>query len=310
MKNFKMDVLELSDNGKIIKSDEKTLLSVEEIERACDWIRTKTPKKTSLHDFPNFTSTFITANKGKKVDTNGFLGGYCELSNSVYQNSQGVTIGSGVMTLGYTTSVPIYKENFSYIVAMFTAKKLIQQDWLNDKDEYLKPNENCEKFEQFMYDSIVYSIFNNSSGQSSLRQVEYKNQQWDVKNEFFWMSKDQMIELADENGYDELYNDARTSSDRYVYKLLFGEERIYDKLSPDAKLVLDKATELVKKTILERYRKANSENHLNSWDSGYAQLKVVCKEHFQEDFKEFRQLYKNLEDRMRPLVYELGFLMK
>jgi hypothetical protein len=310
MKNFKMDVLELSDNGKIIKSDEKTLLSVEEIERACDWIRTKTPKKTSLYDFPNFTSTFITANKGKKVDINGFLGGYCELSNSVYQNSQGVTIGSGVMTLGYTTSVPIYKENFSYIVAMFTAKKLIQQDWLNDKDEYLKPNENCEKFEQFMYDSIVYSIFNNSSGQSSLRQVEYKNQQWDVKNEFFWMSKDQMIELADENGYDELYNDARTSSDRYVYKLLFGEERIYDKLSPDAKLVLDKATELVKKTILERYRKANSENHLNSWDSGYAQLKVVCKEHFQEDFKEFRQLYKNLEDRMRPLVYELGFLMK
>ncbi len=32
-----MDVLELSDNGKIIKSDEKTLLSVEQIERACDW---------------------------------------------------------------------------------------------------------------------------------------------------------------------------------------------------------------------------------------------------------------------------------
>ena len=29
-----------------------------------------------------------------------------------------------------------------------------------------------------------------------------------------------------------------------------------------------------------------------------------------DDFKEFRQLYKNLEDRMRPLVYELGFLMK
>jgi hypothetical protein len=310
MKNFKMDVLELSDNGKIIKSDEKTLLSVEQIERACDWIRTKTPKKTSLQDFPNFTSTFITANKGKKVDTNGFLGGYCELSNSVYQNSQGVTIGSGVMTLGYTTSVPIYKENFSYIVAMFTAKKLIQQDWLNDKDEYLKPNENCEKFEQFMYDSIVYSIFNNSSSQSSLRQVEYKNQQWDVKNEFFWMSKDQMMELADENEYEELYNDARTSSDRYVYKLLFGEERIYDKLSPDAKLVLDKATELIKKTISERYRKANSENHLNSWDSGYAQLKLVWKEYFQDDFKEFRQLYKHLEDRMRPLVYELGFLMK
>jgi hypothetical protein len=55
---------------------------------------------------------------------------------------------------------------------------------------------------------------------------------------------------------------------------------------------------------------ANDENHLDSWDAGYAQLKLIWKEYFQEDFKEFRQLYKNLEDRMRPLVYELGFLMK
>ncbi len=88
------------------------------------------------------------------------------------------------------------------------------------------------------------------------------------------------------------------------------EERIYDKLSPDAKLVLDKATELVEKSMELRQVMANEENHLNSWDAGYAQLKLVWKEYFQEDFKEFRQLYKNLEDRMRPLVYELGFLKK
>jgi hypothetical protein len=55
---------------------------------------------------------------------------------------------------------------------------------------------------------------------------------------------------------------------------------------------------------------ANDENHLNSWDAGYAQLKLVWKEYFPEQFKEFRQLFKNMEDRMRPLVYELGFLMK
>ena len=124
------------------------------------------------------------------------------------------------------------------------------------------------------------------------------------------MSADKMKELADQNGYDELYNDARTSPDRYVHKLLCGEERIYDKLSPDAKLVLDKATELVEKSMELRQVMANEENHLNSWDAGYAQLKLVWKEYFQEDFKEFRQLYKNLEDRMRPLVYELGFLKK
>jgi hypothetical protein len=55
---------------------------------------------------------------------------------------------------------------------------------------------------------------------------------------------------------------------------------------------------------------ADDHNHLNSWDAGYAQLKLVWKEYFAEEFKEFRQLYKTLEDRMRPLVYELGFLIK
>jgi TRAP-type mannitol/chloroaromatic compound transport system substrate-binding protein len=91
---------------------------------------------------------------------------------------------------------------------------------------------------------------------------------------------------------------------------LFGEERIYDKLSPDAKAVLDKATELVELSMEMRQVMANDENHLNSWDAGYAQLKLVWKEYFPEQFKEFRQLYKNMEERMRPLVYDLGFLMK
>ena len=305
-----MDILELSDDFEIVNVGVKTFISVDNINRACDWVRNKTPLKENLEDFPNFTSYLTLLDKGKKVDTSGFLGGYCELSNSVYQNSQGVTIGSGIMTLGYTTSVPIYKENFPYIVGMFSAKKLIQQSWINDKDEYSAPNENHLYFEQFMNDSVVYSIFNNASSQSSLRQVEYKGQMWDIKNEFFWMSRDRMKELADDMGYDELYNDARTASDRHVYKLLFGEERIYDKLSPDARVVLDKATELVELSMEMRQVMANDENHLNSWDAGYAQLKLVWKEYFPEQFKEFRQLYRNMEDRMRPLVYELGFLMK
>ena len=124
------------------------------------------------------------------------------------------------------------------------------------------------------------------------------------------MKISKMMELANEFNYGDLYNDARTDSDRYVYKLLFGEERIYDKLSPDAKLVLDKSTDLVKKSMTIREEFANNENHLYTWDSGYAQLKLIWKEFFPEDFKEFRDLYKQMEDRMRPLVYELGFLLK
>ena len=121
-----------------------------------------------------------------------------------------------------------------------------------------------------------------------------------------------MIALANEKHFDELYKDARASDERFVYSKLFGEERVYDKLSPDAKAVVDMAIELTKKSF--EMRKLVSENHpeyyLNSWDAGYAQLKLVWKEYFKDDFNEFRAKYKALEDRMRPLVYELGFLRK
>ena len=202
------------------------------------------------------------------------------------------------------------ENNFYKVSSLFSARKLIKPNWINQKDEYITPNENHEYYQQFTNDSIVYSLFNNSSQQSSLRQITYKEKLWDIKNEFFWMSKEEMLNLANENSYSDLYNDARTDSDRHVYKLLFGEERIYDKLSPDAKLVLDKATELVRESMSMREVFANDENHLKSWDAGYAQLKLLWKQYYAEDFKEFRELYKNLEDRMRPLVYELGFLMK
>jgi hypothetical protein len=72
------------------------------------------------------------------------------------------------------------------------------------------------------------------------------------------------------------------------------------------------ATDLVKKSI--QMRKLVSENHteyhLDSWDAGYAQLKLVWKEYFKDEFNIFRDKYKQLEDRMIPLVYELGFLRK
>jgi hypothetical protein len=124
------------------------------------------------------------------------------------------------------------------------------------------------------------------------------------------MSKNDMTELANQNNYTELYNDARTDSDRYVHTLLFGEEDIYNRLSDDAKDVLDSATNLVRLSFGMRRNFADDINHLNSWDAGYAQLKLLWKEYYPEQFKEFRAKYKVLEDKMRPMVYELGFLMK
>ena len=246
------------------------------------------------------TDNLIELSKDIDNSTNGFGISLVFNSNNIDSTRAGVYFNNGTKSSNMRM-ISIGSDNLPKSFTYFSARRLVESTWINQKDEFLVPNKEHHEYENFVNDSLVYGLLHSQNSVISSNEF---------KNEFFWMSKNQMKELSDQHGYDNLHNDARTSSDRYVYKLLFGEERIYDKLSPDAKLVLDKATELVEKSMELRQVMANDENHLDSWDAGYAQLKLVWKEYFQEDFKEFRQLYKNLEERMKPLVYELGFLMK
>ena len=94
-------------------------------------------------------------------------------------------------------------------------------------------------------------------------------------------------------------------SERYVYTILKGIE-----LSKEARNVLDKAIELTRKTF--KYRLLFNDEHpeyqiLNA-DCGWYQLKALIKEYMPNELKEFQKLYKDLSDKMRPMVYELGFL--
>jgi hypothetical protein len=303
---YNFDLLKTRD-FEIQKFGEKILYNTDQGNECSQWLRNSNSGKKTILGIQLKSALKPGQSNVNRIVENS-LGYLLVKSNNVQSNATNVAIFS--VATSNRGGISLDSDNILKGLSVFSARKIVSGDWMNDKDEYLIPNQEETNYNQFLFDSIVYSLFNNSSEQSSLRQIEYKDQQWDIKNEFFWMSVEKMKELADQNGYDELYNDARTSSDRYVHKLLFGEERIYDKLSPDAKAVLDKATELVERSMELRQVMANDENHLNSWDAGYAQLKLVWKEYFQEEFKEFRQHYKALEDRMRPLVYELGFLKK
>ena len=305
---FEFDLLDLNDNLEIVGKGKKVIYNTDNKTTASNWVKdnSKTETKNCVP-----TTNGLVVHKGEKpkdICRQDSLGYFHNNANNTQYNPNYVGLYSTVF--GSAHGVDITKQNLTRVMMLFTSRKSINPNWVNQKDEYLSPNEEHEYFTQFKYDSLVYSLFNNSSNQSSLRQVTYKNELWDIKNEFFWISSDRMKELSDQNGYDELYNDARTESNRHVYNLLFGEDRIYDKLSPDVKIVLDKATELVEKSMKMRQMMSDGHNHLNSWDAGYTQLKLVWKEYFKDDFTEFRQLYKDMEDRMRPLVYELGFLMK
>ena len=305
---YKFDHIEKTGIDEMVLKGTKTIYNIDNGITASEWVRKEVKGKKANRDLPKLSSALEVKQNGYSKLCEGAFGYFLNNGNNIRYNGTNVAIFSSCFS--GKSGLSVIPENLLKVCSLFTSRRLVEGNWVNWYDEYLAPNEEHDQFEQFKYDSLILSLFDSKSQQSSLRQIEYKDKLWDIKNEFFWMSADRMKQLADENGYDNLYNDARTSSDRHVYKLLFGEERIYDKLSDDAKAVLDKATELVEQSMTLRQVMADDYNHLDSWDAGYAQLNLVWKEYYEDDCKEFRQLYKNLEDRMRPLVYELGFLMK
>lgn len=305
---YTLDIVDYKDDFELSVIKEKSLYNTDNKIKLVDFYK---EKQIGIKESLGLKSSLNIINETTMIPQDT-LGTVTWQSNNVSGSQQFVTILSQYGKLTGKGSQFITKSNFIKGFVFFTSRRLISgkhANWINWNDEYLAPNENHPEYEQFTYDSIVYSLFESKSNQSSLRQVSYKDKLWDIKNEFFWISKKEIQQLANDSSYDEIYKDARTSDERFVYKQLF-ESGIYEKLSNDAKEVLDIATDLTKRSF--EMRKLVSENnpeyHLDSWDAGYAQLKLVWKDYFKDEFKSFRDKYKSLEDRMRPLVYRLGFL--
>lgn len=205
-------------------------------------------------------------------------------------------------TIGSVTGgIFIFVENLYQILLAFMSQRSNLPSNFHEKvDEYI----NIDLIEidsSFINDSIVYSLFNNRSYQFSFRSREIN-----VENEWFWISNQQILQLADDNGFDELYQDTTVfNQERFVYQEL---QKV--QLSPDAQAVLDKATELVIKSVGERKRlhQLHPEWHLNAWDVGWYQIKLILKDCMKDELAEFTALYKKFENRMREGVYKFGFL--
>ena len=307
-----MKLIDILDDGSIDVIGSHTLYNSNERLQANDWCRQPLKGKETFLGLPMSSGLCINENckfhRGKKTrDAIGFM---FNGSNNVGKNATEVSLMSETFAVGQGFSVT--RENFNRCVTLFTARKLIACSWINAKDEYLAPNTEHPDYSRFEADSVVYSLFHSSSNQTSLRQITYKGKQYDIQNEFFWMSKEQIKELANKHSdevCDFIYEDASSSKERYVYRLLF-EEHWYDRLSPTAKAVLDMAMDMVRKSMPYRdeYESTYEERHLRAWDAGWYQLKEVCKKYLPDDFKQFSQLFKQLGDELRPLVYSVGFL--
>lgn len=270
------------------------------------WVKDTT--KTSTKNIPRFTSAINYDIRRGYEQREDALATLIMDMGIVESNLQRVAIMPSRSNANWTI-LDITQSNFDKAVSYFTARKLIVPTWINWQDEYMVPNTEHPEYAQWQNDCIVYSLFNTKSNQSSLRSIEYNNKLWDIYNEFFWLSRSKMLQLAEQYNNMAVYDDVMShgKAERFVYEKLKTVT-----LSEDAQAVLDAATALLIKTFPFRaeFAEKHPEYHINTWDAGWYQIKAIAKEYCKEDLVKFNELYAQFSDRLRPLVYELGFLYK
>ncbi len=294
--NFVHTLIQSNDNGKIEILNTKTIYNFDgqNIKTTSEFISEKlvgkkhTEKIVYCKDIKKFEFAVDYANifdeyistitcTGNDIQENNFT-----CIRNVFPKSGGGTL-------------QVTKNNIFNVCIVHSIKTLITTNWVIDKDMY---NMNVNIPISFRNDAFVYSMFGNYCCSVKLDDDQ-------LKNEFFWMSKSEIESLANKYNNDDCYNDAHTSSERFVYNKL---QTIT--LSPEAKAVLDKASDIVRNTF--KYRELFNQEHpeyqINNWDCGWYQIKALAKEYAKSDYDEFVKLYKKLADKMRPMVYELGFL--
>lgn len=299
--NFVYDLID-DVNGEIQIFGVKTVYNIDNELAANDWAK-EPVKKLKAYDAPQISSGVVVKEKGVGTIVPNALGYFGSNSNNVDMNTMYVSLYSGASSRAHGYSV--IPENFTRCTALFSARKLVNKSWINSKDEYIAPDIFHPLYQEFENDSIVFSLFHSSSNQSSLRNIEYNGKVWNIYNEFFFMDKDEIMQLAEANNFDGCYNDARTAKQRFVYLKLQGL-----KLSKEAKTVLDKAVEIVRNTFpyRELFNSAHPEYQVMNWDCGWYQIKAMAKEYDSANYNEFLSMFRWLGDKMLPMVYQLGFL--
>ena len=232
---------------------------------------------------------------------------YVNLNTSMNYSDHGVTVAP---------------ENFERACVVFACRKSILPDasWINDKDVFRRPSEkfqNSSEWTKFVRDCVVFSLFHRSSYQTSLRNFEYNGEFYDVYNEWFFMSKNEIMKLADKYKLNDIVFDARNSEERFMYKYLHNESGRKINLSKEARELLLAGEDFVRACLVKRYVTDldHPEWHLMTWDAGYYQSYKVYTEH--KDDSEIAEAYvrldsarTRLETKIRRQVYADGILKK
>ncbi len=285
---------DMSDLSEVVSLREKQLYNADG-RKASDWVRVPV-KSLKSKDSPQMKSGLSVAQKGRgKLVEQSLL--YLTNNANCPQQNQVVFFTSSCGSAANGLSV-LAGDGWRRAIALYSARKLIAGDWINDKDEYLAPQTEKEGYEQWVDDCHVYALLHSSNNMSAMRGVEYKGQTYNIHNHFFFLTRQEALDLYGSHKQARaFYRDAKSNPIPYEKEIEL--EDVTPKwrkngdpyfsyvlptlnLSELAKEILADLTNLFVESFALRSktdhvveRGKSTDLHLGAWDAGIYQHKKL-----------------------------------
>lgn len=216
----------------------------------------------------------------------------CKGSDLQNAATQTALLSSGYCSAG---GFLVTDKNLWQASIVFTVRRVIKQTWINDRDQFLQPTSPLS--DEFKNDCLIWMLFNGSNLTAGANDLEWNNKKWSLVNHFIPYTE------AEVGAPDRFESDFRV---RYLM----------DKtLSTEAQAVLDAGRNLWQAYFSHvDVRAVRDELKLNRPDVGWYQIRNALKarnasgDAVPVSFAAFESAYQALSEKLRPQVFELGFL--
>ena len=278
---------------------------------ASKWVR-EPIKGLKGADAPQMSSGLKAREKGYGSLAPGALYFFGNNANNLQDSATLVYNVSSADTRNHGLSV--LPSNFRRAVALFGARKLVTENWINQKDEYLVPDTAIPGYEQWADDCHIYALLHTSNNCTAMRDVQYKSKSWRIKNNWFWMTRLDALEKLNTSGTLAMYRDAEQEQEDSYFATVLPNLA----LSGEAREVIRLLRELWEKSLplrgmfyeMRAVTAKDPDLHLMTHDAGFYQLKHLWRDHFRIEFDALKDAHKALAAKLQPGVYTYGFLKK
>lgn len=219
--------------------------------------------------------------------------GYLVTGGNDFQNQKYITLLSSGASRGH--GIYVTKDNLLKCAVYFTMTRIISPTWINDRDQFLQPSEELD--DEFYVDCLVWMLFNGANNTASANALEWNGRKWSLVNHFIPFTEYEV------NAPDRFESDFMV---RFLNGKLFSNE---------AKSVLDAGRHLWKQYFAkEDDYKIKTSLRLDRPDVGWYQIRHALALRNETgigalvDFKQFKEAYEILTNKLRPEVFRKGFL--